>query len=206
MGVGGFRACRELGGCAHQTLAGNCCRRPQPSLRATADPCHCCFTGSRLCAMFISDQWSAYNSATLLTHLCQWMETQRQHTRGRSPKPPWMPIPELFVCPSGQTTGACSGCVCYPRHRLTIIFACRILLCESHCPRLSQPVKMALPKSGSCAPRLGPIYYPQVWLDGHRVKNAHRITLYSVASLSQLHKSFDNLSEIKTKTYLMSKN
>lgn len=45
--------------------------------------------------LFISDQWSAYGAA-LLTHFGQWVETQRQHMRGRSPKPRWLPIPELL--------------------------------------------------------------------------------------------------------------
>jgi IS1 family transposase/transposase-like protein len=45
--------------------------------------------------LFTSDQWSAYGVA-LLTHFGQWVETQRQHTRGRPPKPRWLPIPDLL--------------------------------------------------------------------------------------------------------------
>jgi IS1 family transposase/transposase-like protein len=45
--------------------------------------------------LFTSDQWSAYGTA-LLTHFGQWVETQRQHTRGRPPKPRWLPLPELL--------------------------------------------------------------------------------------------------------------
>jgi IS1 family transposase len=45
--------------------------------------------------LFTCDQWSAYGAA-LLTHFGQWVETQRQHTRGRSPKPRWLPVPELL--------------------------------------------------------------------------------------------------------------
>jgi IS1 family transposase len=45
--------------------------------------------------LFTSDQWSAYGAA-LLTHFGHWVETQRQHTRGRLPKPRWLPVPELL--------------------------------------------------------------------------------------------------------------
>lgn len=44
--------------------------------------------------LFISDQWVAYATA-LLTHFGHWVEVPRRHRLGRSPKPRWLPLPDL---------------------------------------------------------------------------------------------------------------
>ncbi len=44
--------------------------------------------------VFFSDGWSAYGTA-LLTHFGHWVKTPRRHKRGATPKPRWLPLPEL---------------------------------------------------------------------------------------------------------------
>lgn len=44
--------------------------------------------------LFISDQWSAYQTA-LLTHFGHWVQIPRQGKRGPHPKPRWLPLPHL---------------------------------------------------------------------------------------------------------------
>ena len=44
--------------------------------------------------LFISDGWSAYGTA-LLTHFGHWVQMPRRHKKGASPKPRWLPLPQL---------------------------------------------------------------------------------------------------------------
>ena len=44
--------------------------------------------------LFISDQWSAYQTA-LLTHFGHWVQIPRRGNYGRHPKPRWLPLPQL---------------------------------------------------------------------------------------------------------------